>query len=53
MTLLVSDNQLELDKEWVELILQARDKGLSIDDVRKLLSTLREEGFAKLQESAV
>jgi len=28
----------ELDKEWVELILQARKQGLSIEDIREFIN---------------
>ncbi|WP_082028244.1 anti-repressor SinI family protein [Bacillus badius] len=33
---LISQN--ELDKEWVELILHARDLGISIDEIREFLN---------------
>ncbi|GKU75826.1 DNA-binding anti-repressor SinI [Paenibacillus sp. L3-i20] len=53
MTLFNTDNQMELDEEWVDLILRARAKGLTIEEVSKALRVLQEEGKDRLQESAV
>ncbi|MCU6710286.1 anti-repressor SinI family protein [Paenibacillus sp. J5C_2022] len=53
MTAIYSDNQQQLDKEWVELILLARTKGLTKDQVQKALSILTEEKRNRLEESAV
>ncbi|MFD0588416.1 hypothetical protein ACFQZE_10420 [Paenibacillus sp. GCM10027627] len=48
-----SDNQQELDAEWVELMLYARAKGLTVEEVSKVLRILQEEGHSFIQESAV
>lgn len=49
----MSNNMQELDAEWVELMLCARAKGLTIEEVSKVLRILQEEGHAIIQESAV
>lgn len=48
-----SDNQQPLDGEWVELMLYAKSKGLTKEEVRKILLILREQEEAVVQESAV
>ncbi|WP_182914157.1 hypothetical protein [Paenibacillus sp. 1011MAR3C5] len=53
MRRVISDNQQELDAEWVELMLCARAKGLTTDEVSKVLRILQEEGQSNIQESAV
>lgn len=55
MTGKVSENfqHVQLDADWVELMICARDKGMSPDDVLKILSTLRDERMSIIQESAV
>ncbi|RIX52621.1 DNA-binding anti-repressor SinI [Paenibacillus nanensis] len=53
MIQVISNSQLELDEEWVELMLCARDKGLTVEEVRKVLLILQEEGKTIIQESAV
>lgn len=53
MTAIYSDNQQQLDMEWVELILLARTKGLTKDQIRKALSILTEEKRHELEESAI
>ncbi|BFH17548.1 anti-repressor SinI family protein [Paenibacillus melissococcoides] len=37
----VPGNIEQLDKDWVAIILTARQMGLSIEDIRKLLRDLR------------
>lgn len=49
----ISNSQLELDEEWVELMLCARDKGLTVEEVSKVLRILKEEGQALIQENVV
>lgn len=53
MMQVISNNQLELDEEWVELMLCARAKGLTVEEVSKVLRILKEEGQAIIQENAV
>ncbi|WP_156739769.1 hypothetical protein [Paenibacillus oryzae] len=55
MTGKVSENvqHVQLDADWVKLIICARDKGLSPEEVLKILSTLRDEQMSIIQESAV
>lgn len=53
MTGVISDSQHELDAEWVELMLCARAKGLTTEEVGKVLRILQEEGRSTIQESAV
>jgi hypothetical protein len=48
-----SVQHVQLDADWVKLIICARDKGLSPGDVLKILSTLRDEQMSIIQESAV
>lgn len=48
-----SDNQQELDAEWVELMICARAKGLTTEEVSKVLRVLQAEGQSIIQESAV
>ncbi|MHA7964370.1 anti-repressor SinI family protein [Paenibacillus sp. CAU 1782] len=43
----------QLDREWVELIACARAKGLTPDEVRRVLSIIGEERSSIIQESAV
>ncbi|MFF2888883.1 MULTISPECIES: hypothetical protein [Paenibacillus] len=53
MRRVISDNQQELDAEWVELMICAREKGLTTEEVSKVLRILQEEGQSIIQESAV
>ncbi len=53
MTRFISDNQQELDAEWVELMLSARSKGLTTDEVSKVLRILQEQGQTIIKENAV
>jgi chromosome segregation and condensation protein ScpB len=53
MMQVISDSQLELDEEWVELMLCARAKGLTVEEVSKVLRILKEEGQAVIEENAV
>lgn len=53
MTRFVSDNQQELDADWVELMLSARSKGLTTDEVSKVLRILQEQGQSHIKENAV
>jgi len=53
MSLLNSVQETELDVEWVELILSARSKGFSADEVKKMLAILKEKGQTLMQENAV
>ncbi|MHA6485262.1 anti-repressor SinI family protein [Paenibacillus sp. strain BS8-2] len=53
MTRFISDNQQELDAEWVELMLSARSKGLTTEEVSKVLRILQEQGQSNIKENAV
>lgn len=42
MELIQNLNEQQLDPQWVALILDAREMGMSIDDIRKSLSNFQE-----------
>lgn len=42
MELIQNLNEQQLDPQWVALIIDARDMGMSIDDIRKSLSNFQE-----------
>ncbi|KRE51251.1 hypothetical protein ASG81_03555 [Paenibacillus sp. Soil522] len=53
MVLAKSENNQDLDMEWVALIMDARTLGLSKEDIRKALLLLKENGKDDMQETAV
>ncbi|WP_240941714.1 DNA-binding anti-repressor SinI [Paenibacillus sp. HB172176] len=53
MKTMANDNSFELDAEWVELILLARSKGLTKEEVSKVLGILQEQRNNDYEESAV
>ncbi|MGM0880078.1 MAG: DNA-binding anti-repressor SinI [Bacillota bacterium] len=53
MVLVKSDDDQDLDTEWVALIMDARTLGLSKEDILKALHTLKESGKDEIQESAI
>jgi DNA-binding transcriptional MerR regulator len=53
MVLVKSENNQELDMEWVALIDNARSLGFSKEDVRKVLLCLSESKCNDIQEAAV
>ncbi|WP_144023635.1 anti-repressor SinI family protein [Paenibacillus sp. FSL H8-0548] len=53
MVLVKSEDNQDLDMEWVALIQNARSLGFSKDDVRKVLLCLTESKTNDIQETAV
>jgi hypothetical protein len=53
MVLINSDDNKDLDMEWVALIMNARSLGFSKEDVRKVLLALEESKKDDIQETAV
>lgn len=53
MTRLNSVLETELDVEWVELMLSARSKGFTVEEVKTVLAVLMEKGQTQMQDNAV
>nr|MBC9203194.1 anti-repressor SinI family protein [Paenibacillus sp. PL91] len=53
MVLINSNDNQDLDMEWVALIMNARSLGFSKEDVRKVLLCLEESKKDDIQETAV
>lgn len=53
MVLVKSEDNQDLDMEWVALIMNARSLGFSKEDVRKVLLCLEESKKDDIQETAV
>lgn len=53
MVLVKSEDNQDLDMEWVALIKDARSLGFSKDDVRKVLLCLAESKGNDIQDAAV
>ncbi|CAM4113334.1 anti-repressor SinI family protein [Paenibacillus alkaliterrae] len=53
MVLVKSEDNQDLDKEWVALIKDARSMGFTKEDVRKVLLCLQESGKDDTKETAV
>ncbi|WP_424767289.1 anti-repressor SinI family protein [Paenibacillus sp. sgz302251] len=53
MVLVGSENNQDLDMDWVALIMSARTLGLSKEDIRKVLLILKESDNDEMQETAV
>ncbi|MEF2245678.1 MULTISPECIES: hypothetical protein [unclassified Paenibacillus] len=53
MSRLNSVYETELDVEWVELMLSARSKGFTAEEVKTVLAILKEKGQTLIQDNAV
>jgi uncharacterized protein (UPF0335 family) len=53
MVLVQSEDNQDLDMEWVTLIMSARSMGFDSEDVRKILKVLAESGKDGAADTAV
>jgi hypothetical protein len=53
MVLINSEDNQELDMEWVALLMSARSKGFSAEDVREIILCLRESSKEGMEDTAV
>jgi hypothetical protein len=53
MVLVNSEDNQDLDMEWVALLMSARSKGFSTEDVRKIFLCLQESGKEGIEGTAV